>query len=299
MNDTQCTALVEATKSSPITSKWPAVVISGKPVTRDQALDIIVRTDTFTDDVTSPYHGNDRDWLHQVHTSLGLGRLAKAAALNTCTPEAEVARDYTYKLREDIRRGLGHLRLAADGLANARVVSSYIWGRHGWCDFDGQISGVTNVGKWPDNQSVIDELLKITDAFPYLEFAATVFNEVDDHDDPTLNPVEQVYGTPAFTFWRARGQSPQVSAYNGAHDEARFELWKSHHYLVNPALPVPFNLDEATPDLVVRRLMTREMEHDISLPDLIAVLDRVKAALTPEMLARANELAQAALSGKP
>ena len=137
--------------------KWPALVVSGNNVTKDQAKEIIIRTTNFS------FSSNDRDFEKKLYDILGI----------------EKEQEFGYPDIEDIRRVNGEIQKVPDleYLGNHQVVSSWIGGPHGWCSWDGVIfTNNYNIGKWPSCTKVYEELSSIAQAFPFLDMSCQLFS---------------------------------------------------------------------------------------------------------------------------
>ena len=135
--------------------KWPALVVVGDNVTKDQAKEILIRT-------TSTYfHCNDREWNQTLARVFGYG-----------TDEIGNAE---WESLQRICKELDIINL--EYLANDRISSSYVDGPHGWCDWNGNIGcNSHNIGKWPSVEDVTEEWTKIAKAFPFLNLKAQLFD---------------------------------------------------------------------------------------------------------------------------
>ena len=100
--------------------KWPAMTVVGNAVTKKQAAEIILRTDGW-------YYGcNDRKWEQFVWEALGV-----TIKDNHGHKQAEF---------ESLRNAAARFhRLDVDHLHNSRIMSSWIGGPKGWCNWDGTI----------------------------------------------------------------------------------------------------------------------------------------------------------------
>lgn len=129
--------------------KWPGFVVVGKSVSKEQAAEIILRTDHCY------FSTNDRAWD------------------KTCKEILEYPRD-----EDDIgkwRESIGNIPL--EYLNNSWIGSAYIGGPHGWCDWDGNIGcHYGNVGKWPSVKDVKNDWKAIADAFPFLDLGCQLYN---------------------------------------------------------------------------------------------------------------------------
>lgn len=151
--------------------KWPALVVVGSPVTREQAAEIIVRTDSWS------VGTNDRAWERAVYAAAGIGYVEKDG--------------YGHAVYEDVdrfREECGVLSL--EYLTNTRIASAYIGGPHGWCNWNGNIGCSSyNIGKWPDVETVYREWTAIAEAFPFLRLSSQLFSGEGTEDD--TRPVVQ------------------------------------------------------------------------------------------------------------
>jgi len=132
--------------------KWPRLIVAGQPVTEAQADEILIRTC-----VLYYLHCNDHDWDHIV-------------ARIVFKDERAAEHDFPFQRMRDRVEELGVLNLAY--LETYRISSSWIGGPRGWCDWDGRIGSVYNVGKWPSVEEIGDEWSQIAAAFPYLDLTA-------------------------------------------------------------------------------------------------------------------------------
>lgn len=144
-----------------ITTKWPLLLVTGKPVTPEQADDILIRS------CGGYFHTNDRAWEQTVAAILGI-------ETDACGLDWKSA-DAWYK-------SVGGIELHY--LANGRIASSWIGGPKGWCDWDGTIGcGNWNIGKWPDVPEVEEDLTAIAAAWPFLEMRVQL---VEDEGEGAL-----------------------------------------------------------------------------------------------------------------
>lgn len=140
-------------------TKWPRLLVVGDSVTEEQANEILVRTDQWY--LTS----NDKGWTGSIAFLVG-GTGAMDKMYGGLTPQA----------RQDLREELGALGLSY--MYNSRIVSSFVGGPHGWCDWDGQIGCSTyNIGKWPSLEEVTEDWCKIAEAFPYLNLHSQLITD--------------------------------------------------------------------------------------------------------------------------
>jgi hypothetical protein len=143
-------------------SKWPRLLVTGKPVTEKQANEILIRT-------ANPYllHVNDREWNAAVAGVFGF----EPGPHGFWTPES-------------IRTAAEELRcIGPQWLYTSRISSPWIGGPHGWCDWDGTIGCANyNLGKWPNVEDVTADWQRIAEAFPYLDLRAQLVTDEGEGD---------------------------------------------------------------------------------------------------------------------
>lgn len=136
-----------------ILPKWPALVVTGKPVTEDQAIEIIFRTH-------SSYlanASNDVNFNNYISTFLSGQNKWKQI------PELYY-------------------------MCNHQISTAWIGGPHGWINWEGQIfTNNYNIGKWPSVEEVQLELSSIAKAFPFLDMKVQLMSgETCEKDNKPL-----------------------------------------------------------------------------------------------------------------
>lgn len=168
--------------------KWPALLVVGKPVTREQAMEIILRTDDLY------FSSNDRSFnkllneyfydIEVIDELYGGENKAIAKKLNIEENEYKLIWDYKEQKNSEIKS------LDLHYLSNSRIVSSWIGGAHGWCDWGGNIGTSNyNIGKWPSVGEVYNDWVQIAEAFPFLELTSQLLNSEAGDDDTISVPV--------------------------------------------------------------------------------------------------------------
>ena len=145
--------------------KWPAFIVVGKPVTKDQAAEIIVRT-------CGVYiHTNDHNFERQAYDVLGVA----------------MTDDHGYKHADYASVNRVHEALQVLELEyckNNRIASCWIGGPHGWVDWNGSVGcNSFNIGKWPSATTVFEEWKKIAKAFPYLDLTCQLWCKETGEED--------------------------------------------------------------------------------------------------------------------
>jgi hypothetical protein len=162
--------------------KWPQMLVTGKPVTIEQAKDIIFATDT-TLTSTWVIGGNDRDFSNWFKEITGYGKInsdnwrTKKPYSEMSAEEQKADRD----LQNRVWRAGEAVRERADFLGTTYVSNSwadcsFIFGPHGWCHPDGNISYIDNVGKWPSVEEIFNDWTKIAKRWTFLDLHVTLMN---------------------------------------------------------------------------------------------------------------------------
>lgn len=137
-------------------SKWPLLLVTGNPVTEQQANDILIRTDQWA------ISTNDRAWEAAVWKLTGL--------------QPDKYNRPAWPAVDEFRQHLDCLDLHY--LHNERIASAWIGGPHGWCDWDGTIGTSNyNIGKHPTIEEAHQDWTAIAAAFPYLNLRAQLVPE--------------------------------------------------------------------------------------------------------------------------
>lgn len=140
--------------------KWPQMIVTGASVTREQAKEIIIRTDPFFSDVALYAGGNDQEFTIRYQQQSGV------LAAVSCSDQ---------QIRERVQEAVDSVvkPIPLDYLDNDWASSGFVYGPHGWCQPDGTIEYHDNIGKWPEAVELYDEWQSIARAFPYLSLFAS------------------------------------------------------------------------------------------------------------------------------
>lgn len=146
--------------------KWPGLVVIGDKISEEEAAEVLIRTNIFD------YGCNNKAWMRIV-----------AKLLNVKMNDNY----FDYHDTERINKEYGILELGY--LDNARIMSAWIGGTKGWCNWDGTIRcGNFNIGKWPSTEEVAQEWSRIAEAFPFLNLRAQLLDE-EIHSEVEGKPV--------------------------------------------------------------------------------------------------------------
>lgn len=131
--------------------KWPHMTVIGDRVSEAEAAEILIRTDS--NDHSFGWAGNQSE-----HTRRDYARAVGCA----CT------RDTPWRDRVKCPANARKLD-TLEYLKNSRIVSAYVGGPHGWCDWSGNVfANSYNVGKWPSEECLLEEAASLAAAFPFL-----------------------------------------------------------------------------------------------------------------------------------
>lgn len=157
------------TQDIPLT-KWPGFIVVGEKVTEAQAAEILIKTDFHLPDFR--HASNDRAFDEDLCGVFGV-------------PYDTNYKDYRnqFEKLETLKKELGMIS-NLEYIANERIVSSWIDGPHGWCDWSGNIFCNTfNIGKWPDVKQVAEEWSRIAEAFPFLNLKSQLMSGESGEDN--------------------------------------------------------------------------------------------------------------------
>lgn len=142
--------------------KWPQCIISGKSVTKEQALEIIRRTDSFF----SGCEGNNHTFNDEARSICKIPNIR------------DEKYGYNFKAyfkdKDDFNKIWGLVE--TQYLLNHWISSSYIYGVNGFCHPDGTIEYHHNIGKYPSVRDIYDDLKLLGQAFPFLDMHCTLMN---------------------------------------------------------------------------------------------------------------------------
>jgi hypothetical protein len=161
--------------------KWPHLIIHGKPVTRDQAFEIIFRTDSFLTDSHEYAGGNNRAFNKIYQRDSGLSQISAAKA------EYEDAWLFDMYANQHLREKINFVERRY--IRNDWASTSYVGGPHGFCSPSGEIFHNCNVGKWPSAADVFEDMKAIVKAWPFIEFKASLYSHEECEDVPDKKAV--------------------------------------------------------------------------------------------------------------
>lgn len=162
--------------------KWPGCDVDGDPVTREQATEILVRTNG------TYFSTNDHEFEEQLH-EIFYSTIPKPqwgdkwyGTTKYDPEETHEERVERYQRARKYEEEMGMLNLQY--LDNSRVCSSYIGGPHGWCNWDGNIfQRGNNIGKWPTTTDVYEDWEKIAKEFPFLHLTCRLLTHEAGYSD--------------------------------------------------------------------------------------------------------------------
>jgi hypothetical protein len=251
--------------------KWPQMKVRGRKVTKEQAEEIIVRTDTF---ITNGYCGNDRTFRERFDQTFGIPAEPKFPPFREVRdPVEDEAYSYGWRVRLEAtgRFNRSLKTITTEYVHNSWMASAFIFGPTGWCHPDGTISFSHNVGKWPSASELLKEWKKIAKAFPFLVLEAVFMTgeSCDEANDSVpAFVVRVVYG-------RATAFPPSVLETKGRFDELMTEE-------VFPESP---KIEDGV-DRLVDRLQAYDRgyahEHKFGFDETVAMVRRVMAKMVAQ-----------------
>lgn len=162
--------------------KWPGLLVVGQPITKEQAMEVLIRTDGLD------FMCNDRDWDRAL-TKLVYAVDSLSWNLNDGLKEQLGIEGWNEQTQyTELRRSVVK-PVELYYLRNERISSSWIGGPHGWCKWDGSIGCSNyNVGKWPGIEEIYNEWVLVAEAFPFLDLKSQLL-DCEIGDDKTATAV--------------------------------------------------------------------------------------------------------------
>ena len=167
--------------------KWPSLVVTGTPVTKEQAKEILIRTDDITYIST-----NDLQFKRQCYEVI-LGRKLSNESNRPSIydefndDEGTIDWEAYQAFESEVTTKYGTIHL--NYLKNSQIASCFIGGPHGWCNWNGNIgTNSYNIGKWPSVEEVYEDWVNIANAFPYLNLQCQLFDgeTSEEHTYPVI-----------------------------------------------------------------------------------------------------------------
>lgn len=148
--------------------KWPMHLVYGQPVSPEQAIEVIRRTDRF---FQNGWGGNNRQWNRAVKNLLGIPDTDRNYEEPERTHEQRMS---VYEQFQEWTEKWGVIH--TEYIANWWISSAYIGGPHGWMHPSGLIWFNHNVGKWPSASNIYDEWKTLAEAFPFIKLDASLWS---------------------------------------------------------------------------------------------------------------------------
>lgn len=195
-----------------ITCKWPALVVRGSTLTREQTNEVIVRM------TASPWmlSGNDDEWRTQIHELFGVTADPWHDGPSFWHQNTRVEEEFHFVPTE-------YLTLSG------RIYSAMIGGAYGWCDWDGRINSVYNIGKWPSIAELDEQWSAVARAFPFLSLTAQVLDdEASEIGDDTALAGEWTVSGGRAVFSHRPGERIDVD--KSTHTTDRWDAWFANEH---------------------------------------------------------------------
>lgn len=166
--------------------KWPALLVKGEKITKQQAMEIIIRTDDII-----RLSSNDKDFENQIcKITLGVeckryGDEDRNIAIKLGL-DPDKWNDAVWNYKEEKAKLVKPLEL--EYLNNRQILSNWIGGAHGWCDWNGNIhTNNYNIGEYPSVEEVYKEWVMIAKEFPFLNLRCQLLS--GETCEPNTSPV--------------------------------------------------------------------------------------------------------------
>ena len=154
--------------------KWPQCIITGTTLPKDQALEVIRRTDII---FNGPIFANDKQYVEWLTDVLKFPKETDDAH------SIEGFHEYWRKWHEwKGNWGYTHLQY----LHNDWICCDMAQGCQGWCHPDGIIDYHFNIGKWPEVEEVWIDLDTIAKQFPFVELECTLMDSEYGEDNSPI-----------------------------------------------------------------------------------------------------------------
>lgn len=142
--------------------KWACMLVKGEKITPEQAAEVLIRTNS------TYLSTNNRSMEKQVYEILG-------ARCETRTHTRNDGSKYTTETYHTDEMEQRFQMLDLTWIHNSRILSAWIGGPNGWCDWEGNIAMADkNLGKYPSGESIYNDWVKVAEAFPFLDLRAQI-----------------------------------------------------------------------------------------------------------------------------
>lgn len=162
-----------------ITGKWVQMVVSGKQLTQEQVCEIYLKTDSNLNTIEMYNFKSGTEHLPPL-----LKAYYDFSGFNDVytllkNSENDIDADVFYKRIYEFNEFLHNKIQTIDNyyVTNNWTNSSFIFGAYGWCNPDGNIKFIDNIGKYPDSEDIVSEWETLADAFPYLDIHVTIMSD--------------------------------------------------------------------------------------------------------------------------
>lgn len=207
--------------------KWPQMLVTGEPVTVDQAKEIIFLTDSFLTDAYDHAGGNAREFNARYRKAAGLDRYSLKRNEDPNSDEGRKRWRQHWVFRDLVRKRIGVLETLY--VTNEWASCAFIFGPHGWCSPTGQIGFIDNVGKWPTVSEVLTDWQTIAKRFPFVKLTATLMDGEQGSDQPLTPRVNIVVADGV-----ARLEAPDMAPHVGRDGATQRDYEQIGHLLGGP-----------------------------------------------------------------
>ena len=166
--------------------KWPQMLVTGTPVTPEQAKEIIFATDSA---LTSTYGGCGNDRQYEAWF-MGLTHYSRFDLKTPYFNSDALSEEERIKARELLQKCWDAASefetranfLRTEYVRNSWAISAFIFGPGGWMHPDGNIAFIDNVGKYPSVLELATEWSEISARWPFLDVWVTLMSGEGSED---------------------------------------------------------------------------------------------------------------------
>ena len=154
--------------------KYPRILVTGFPITIEQAKEIIRVTDSFY----TWMRGGDKEYISQIVHQM------RFPILNDDITTPDMEKIVEWKKRWGILPGIH----AQNHWIGKTMIDTRPGGSaRGWCHIDGTIGRDFNSGKWPDAEEIYLSWRNVAERFPFLDLGISIYDDTCHKEFPEFS----------------------------------------------------------------------------------------------------------------